>query len=156
MTSAPTPPTPPTPEVSFITLGVTDVERAARFYEKLGLKRSGFTNADIVFFDLGRVALAVFQWSALANDAEVAPEGMGFRGVALAWNLPSEAEVDLAMGRALAAGGRMVKPAHKVFWGGYSGYFADPDDHLWEIAYNPIWPTRPDGSVALPPPKSEV
>lgn len=141
--------------ITLVTLGVADVARAAAFYEALGLKRSSASQDSVAFFDMGGVALGVFGWDALAEDAQVAPQGSGFRGVSLAWNLGGEAEVDAAFARALAAGGQAAKAPHKVFWGGYSGYFTDLDGHLWEVAHNPMAPLRADGSMTLPPPAEE-
>ena len=88
----------------------------------------------------------------LAEDAAVDEAGAGFRGVSCAMNVTSEAAVDAALAHAEGCGARLVKPAHRVFWGGYSGYFADPDGHLWEVAYNPGFPLSPDGRLVLPPP----
>ena len=92
----------------------------------------------MAFFNLNGSWLGLYGRKALAEDAQVSAEGSGFRGVALAHNLHSEAEVDALLQQAVDAGATLVKPAQKVFWGGYSGYFADPDGHLWEIAYNPF------------------
>ncbi len=146
----------PAIHITLVTLGVTDVARAAAFYEALGLKRSSSSNDSVAFFDMGGVALGLFGWDALAQDANVPAQGTGFRGASLAWNQSSEAAVDAAIARAVEAGGQLVKPAHKVFWGGYSGYFADPDGHLWEAAYNPAWPLRANGAMELPPSDAKV
>ena len=135
--------------ITLVTLGVRDVQASAAFYETLGLKRAPASQEEVVFFDMGGVALGLFGRQALAEDADVPSQGEGFRAVSLAWNQPDEASVDSALERAVAAGGQLVKAAKKVFWGGYSGYFADPDGHLWEVAYNPHAPLRADGSMEL-------
>lgn len=125
------------PRISMITLGVRDLERAVRFYTEglsLPLKHAADT---VAFFDLDGTWLGLYPWEALADDAQVPHEGQGFRGVALAHNLRSREAVDSLLREAVAAGATLVKPAQDVFWGGYSGYFADPDGHLWEVAWNP-------------------
>jgi predicted lactoylglutathione lyase len=139
-----------TPHVTVVTLGVTDLSRARRFYEGLGLVASSQSNEHVVFLRAGAVVLSLFGRDALAVDAHVDANGHGFRGIALAWNVASEMEVDAALASAQRAGGRIVKEGQKVFWGGYSGYFADPDEHLWEVAHNPFWPLGADGTVELP------
>ena len=126
------------PRVSLITLGVSDLERSIAFYrDGLGLpQRDG--PPSIAFFDLrGGTWLSLYSREALAEDATVPAEGSGFRGITLAHNVSSREEADAVMAEALAAGATLVKPAQDVFWGGYSGYFADPDGHLWEVAWNP-------------------
>lgn len=126
--------------LSFVTLGVTDLERATRFYEKgLGLARLK-SPPTVSFFELGRTWLALYPRHLLAADAGVPPAGSGFPGFALAHNVRSEAEADRLLEEAAAAGGRIVKPAGPTDWGGYSGYFADPDGYLWEVAWNPKFP----------------
>ena len=141
------------PRLTFVTLGVADVERARRFYETLGFKASAASQENAVaFFEAGGVVLALFGRSALAEDAHVSDGPPGFSGVALAHNCASEAEVDAVLAEAVAAGARLLKPAQKVFWGGYSGYFADLDGHLWEVAFNPFFPLDEDGRVQLPEP----
>ena len=125
------------PRISMITLGVRDMARAAAFYERgLGLPRMA-SPPEVAFFTLNGTWLALFGRDALAQDAGVPAEGGGFAGVALAHNVASEAEVDAVVAQAVAAGARLVKAPRKVSWGGYSGYFADPDGHLWEVAHNP-------------------
>ncbi len=143
------------PHISLLTLGVKDVQLAAVFYERLGLKRVNFDSEEVAFFDMGGTALGLFGWDALAKDANVPSEGTGFRGQSVGWNRPSEAEVDQDIKRFVEAGGTLVKAAEHVFWGGYSGYVADPDGHLWEIAYNPVWTLRDNGAMDLPPPAEE-
>ena len=139
------------PRITLVTLGVRDVAASTAFYEKLGLVRSSASNADVTFFDAGGVALGLFGHDHLAEDAHVASgPAAAFRGVSLAWNTASEAEADAVMAQAAAAGGIVRKKLEKVFWGGYSGYFADPDGHLWEIAYNPFFPLDAEGRIQLP------
>jgi uncharacterized glyoxalase superfamily protein PhnB len=120
-----------------ITLAVRDLAVAVEFYEQgLGLPRME-SPPEVAFFPLNGSWLGLYSRSALAEDATVSPEGTGFEGFALAHNVSSEEEVDNIMNQAVAAGATQVKPPQKVFWGGYSGYFKDPDGHLWEVAYNP-------------------
>lgn len=133
-----------------VTLGVDDVDRAARFYEALGAVRGGASEAAVAFFDMNGVILALYGRAALAEDAGTAAAGSGFAGMTLAWNLPDRAGVDAALRAAEAAGGRIAVPAREVFWGGYSGYFSDPDGHLWEVAHNPFFPLDADGVLRLP------
>ena len=143
--------------LTLITLGVADVARATAFYESLGFVRGAGSNAHISFFQAGGVVLAVFGRSALAEDAQIAPDApgvkaaAGFAGISLAHNVRSEAEVDAVLAQAVAAGATLTKPAHKTFWGGYSGYFSDPDGHLWEVAHNPFLPLNEAGMPQLPP-----
>ena len=128
------------PRISLITLGVADLERATRFYaECLGLPRLE-TPPSITFFELGKTWLALWPWESLAADAGLAPQGSGFRGFALAHNVLSPAEVDALLARAAAGGGTVTKAGHATDWGGYSGYFTDPDGFVWEIAHNPGFP----------------
>ncbi|TCT12081.1 hypothetical protein EDC22_103396 [Tepidamorphus gemmatus] len=136
--------------INLVTLGVGDVQASAAFYERLGWRRSGASMQEVVFFDAGGVVLGLYGRGPLAEDAAVSAEGAGFRAVALALNLPSRAEVDATIAEAAAAGATVTKRAEEVFWGGYSGYFADPDGHLWEVAHNPLWPLAEDGRIVLP------
>lgn len=128
------------PKIGLITLGVRDLDRMIAFYrDGLGFPTHNYTPGDdMVMFRLEGVWLGLFPRDELAKDAGVSPEGSGFRGVTLAHNEPSKAEVDRVFAEALAAGARPVKPPEDVFWGGYSGYFADPEDNLWEVAWNPL------------------
>ncbi|MGH7359337.1 MAG: VOC family protein [Candidatus Rokuibacteriota bacterium] len=137
------------PRVTLITLGVTDVARSRRFYEALGWRASGASQADVTFFQLGGIALSLWSRAELARDAQV-PDPGGWGGVALAHNARTRAEVDAILAEARTAGARILKPAHDTFWGGYAAYFADPDGHAWEVAWNPHFPLRPDGSLELP------
>lgn len=121
-----------------ITLGVADLQRSIEFYEKkLGFPRLE-SSPKVAFFTLNGTWLGLYGREALAEDATVSSEGNGFNSFALAYNVASEAEVDEALAEALAAGATLAKPAQKAFWGGYSGYFKDPDGHLWEVAHNPF------------------
>lgn len=135
--------------LSLVTLGVADLERARRFYEDgLGWRR-GNRHAEVVFFQLPGMVLALFGRTELAADAQVLPEGSGFGGIALAYCTRSREEVDTVLAEATAAGGTLLKPAQDAFWGGYSGYFADPDGHPWEVAWNPEWTIAEDGGIRL-------
>jgi catechol 2,3-dioxygenase-like lactoylglutathione lyase family enzyme len=137
--------------LSLVTLGVADVSEARRFYEAMGLKASSASQAgDVAFFQLGNVVLALFGRANLAEDAGCDDIAPGFSGIALAWNLPNEGAVDAALKLAAASGGQIVKAARKTVWGGYCGYFADPDGHLWECAFNPFFPLDATGRVSLP------
>jgi len=134
--------------LSVVTLGVADLERARRFYEGLGWRR-GNKHPEVIFFQLNGLVLALFSREQLAADAKVPAGGSGFGGVALAFCTRSRAEVDAVMAEAEAAGARILKPAEDAFWGGYSGYFADPDGHPWEVAWNPEWELTAEGDVKL-------
>lgn len=137
--------------VSLITLGVADIKRARAFYEALGFQASSDSQDSVVFFRAGGVVLGLYGRAALAEDCGIADSGKpGFAGITLAHNCRNEAEVDRVLGEAVANGGALIKSARHVFWGGYSGYFADPDGHLWEVAHNPHWGFNEDGSIALP------
>jgi catechol 2,3-dioxygenase-like lactoylglutathione lyase family enzyme len=137
------------PRLSLITLGVADVARARRFYEALGFKAGRASNESVTFLDAGGVVLALFGRASLAEDATVTDKPTGFASIALAHNARSEADVDKAIAEAVAAGGKLIKPAQKTFWGGYAGYFADPDGHLWEVAHNPYFTFDAAGRVVL-------
>jgi len=140
-----------TPRINIVTLGVADIARSRAFYQRLGLKASPAGNDDVAFFDANGIVLGLFGHDPLAHDAGLAAQAMPeFRGVSLAWNAADEAEVDAIMAHAVACGAKLMKPPQKVFWGGYSGYFADPDGHLWEVAFNPFFPFDAEGRIALP------
>lgn len=126
------------PNLSLVTLGVHDLARATRFYEALGWKAHEPASEGVSFFELNGVILALFPRAELAKDAGVEDTKPGFSGISLAYNVGSVEEADAAMAHAVASGATLVKAPHKVFWGGYSGYFADPDGHLWEVAHNPF------------------
>lgn len=136
--------------ISVITLGVKDLERSQQFYEGLGWRRSLREIKGIVWFQTGGVALALYPRVNLAVDAGIPAEGQGFAGITLAWNGRSREEVDSAMRRAEGAGAKIVRRAEEAFWGGYSGYFGDPDGFVWEVAYNPAFGVMDDGSLRLP------
>jgi hypothetical protein len=137
------------PRLSIVTLGVTDLEKARKFYEALGWTASPASQGDIVFFQLGGMALALYPRDALAEDACVDAEGGGFQGITLAYNVRSKQEVAVLLNVAEAAGGKILKPAQDVFWGGHSGYFADVDGHLWEVAWNPYSKLNERGEIEL-------
>jgi uncharacterized protein len=136
--------------VSLITLGVSNLNRSREFYERLGWRHSMTKAEGIVFFQAGGMALALYPRVELAKDANVAPEGNGFNGVTLAYNTRNRSEVDSVLEEAQAAGAKVVKPAEEAFWGGYSGYFSDPDGFLWEVAWNPEFAIAEDGSIRFP------
>ena len=128
------------PRITLVTLGVSDLARAIRFYrDGLGLPQRA-TPESVAFFEMRGMLLSLYAREALAEDATVSPEGSGFRGFTLAHNVRSPEAVDRLLAEAVAAGATLVKPGQKVFWGGYSGYFADPDGFLWEVAWNPDLP----------------
>jgi len=135
--------------LSVVTLGVADLQRALRFYEGLGWTR-GNSHPEIAFFQLNGMVLALYGRAALAEDARLpADDGRGFGGITLAYNARDRAEVDRVIAEAERAGARVLKPPQDVFWGGYSGYFADPDGHPWEVAWNPEWELTATGEVRL-------
>lgn len=138
------------PRLTLVTLGVAELAVARAFHEQLGFIASADSNPNVTFFSACGVALAVFGRAALADDAKVENSKPGFSGVTLAHNVASEIEVDAVMAEAIAAGGKLTKSADKTFWGGFAGYFADPDGHLWEVAHNPFWPLDEKGVVILP------
>lgn len=138
------------PRLSFVTLGVADMARSRAFYERLGFTASPMSQEAVTFFSAGGVVLALFGRDALAEDAHVPPDGSGFSGIALAHNVRRREDVAVVLAEAESAGGRILKPAQDVFWGGHSGYFADPDGHLWEVAWNPFIPFTEDGRLVLP------
>ncbi len=154
----------PLPRLTAVTLGVRDFQASLRFYEALGFsRRLRATGDEIALLDAGGVVLALYRWDALAQDAkledatlddtkrESVPAATGvFRGTTLAWNCRTRAEVDAALAQALAAGAKLLKPAQETDWGGYSGYFADPDGHPWEIVHAPGLPLSAEGRLQLP------
>ncbi|MGI8525204.1 MAG: VOC family protein [Pseudolabrys sp.] len=142
----------PEGNLSLVTLGVTNLPRSISFYESLGFRRKAKDLVGVGFFQAGACAISVFPSEELAKDANVAFESMAesFRGVALAWNCRSKSDVNKVIERAKSAGAVVRKPAQDAFWGGYSGYFADLDGHLWEVAFNPEFPLTEDGRLLVP------
>jgi uncharacterized protein len=140
------------PHISLITLAVADVAKATAFYERLGFVRStkASVEGDVTFFRSGAVVLALWGRGAQVEDANAQGLWTGNGGIVLAQNLANEAEVDAAMTRAGEAGAKILKSATKTTWGGYNGYFADMDGHVWEVAFNPFWPLEGDGRIKLP------
>jgi catechol 2,3-dioxygenase-like lactoylglutathione lyase family enzyme len=134
--------------VSLVTLGVTDVERSRAFYERLGWRTGAEPDADVVFFQVGGSIVGLWARDRLAEDSGVT-DGGGWGGVTLAHNVRSPAEVDAVLEEARAAGATILRPGAETFWGGYSGVFADPDGHPWEVAHNPYGLLREDGAVLL-------
>ena len=136
--------------ISLITLGVADLERSIAFYERLGWTRSVRDAEGVAFFQAGGVAFGLYPRDALVKDANVSADGSGFSGMALAYNTRTREDVDAILAEAATAGAVVVKLAEEAFWGGYSGYFTDPDDFLWEVAWNPGFPLDDDGNLHLP------
>lgn len=135
--------------VTLITLGVDDLTRARAFYAALGWTPAEALD-EVVFYQMNGLVLGLFGKASLAADQGRPDATLGAGAITLAQNFETEAEVDAAYATALAAGASALKAPEKVFWGGYSGYFADPDGHVWELAMNPFWPLAPDGSLTLP------
>ncbi len=136
--------------ITLITLGVADLAAARAFYARLGWVEHGESQPGIAFFQLHGQALALFGRAALAADQGRPDAMLGTGAVTLAQNFATTAEVDAAFAAALTAGATALKAPEAVFWGGYSGYWADPDGHVWEVAMNPFWPLNADGSLTLP------
>jgi catechol 2,3-dioxygenase-like lactoylglutathione lyase family enzyme len=142
MTVEPMPMQPTTmqPRISFVTLGVSDLARATAFYrDVLGLAQLP-TPPSVSFFEMGPTWLALYPWDLLAEDAGVPAAGSGFRGFTLAHNVRTREEVDALLAHVASQGGQIVRPGRVADWGGYTGYFADPDGFLWEVAWNPHFP----------------
>lgn len=138
------------PRISLITLGVGDLAAQRAFYRKLGWEESSASNENVAFFKLRGTILGLWSRASLAEEAGVADDGGAFRGVTLSQNVGSKEAVDAVLAEAVRAGATVTKPAGDVFWGGYNGYFADPEGNLWEIAWNPGFPFNDDGSIRLP------
>jgi hypothetical protein len=136
--------------ITLITLGVADLAAARAFYARLGWAEHGESQPGIAFFQLHGQALALFGRAALAADQGRPDAMLGTGAVTLAQNFATTADVDAAFAAALTAGATALKAPEAVFWGGYSGYWADPDGHVWEVAMNPFWPLNADGSLTLP------
>jgi len=141
------------PRLNVVTLGVTDFARSVRFYQDLGFERRfKATGDEIAFFDAGNMVLALFRWDMLAEDAHLPaiPRPQAFRGFTLAQMYRTDGEVDALMSKALASGATLLKHAQKTSFGGYSGYFADPDGHAWEAVCAAGFEFGSDGRVTLP------
>jgi uncharacterized protein len=139
--------------ISLVTLGVKDVAASTAFYQAIGFELSSASvEGEVSFFRTAGSRLAVWRDDELRRDAAAEPRAgnAAFRDFSLAINVASADEVDAALDTAIAAGARIARPAEATEWGGYNGYFADPDDHLWEVAHNPFWPLGPDGLPQLP------
>ncbi len=138
------------PSLTAVTLGVADLKRSHAFYcEGLGWKTKSKLEDGVIFIPLAGIVLALFSWDELAKDATLKSDGSGFRGISLAHNTRSEGEVDQVLADVERVGGRIIKPAEKTFWGGYGGYFTDPDGHLWEVVHNPFWKLNEEGRVVF-------
>lgn len=140
------------PRVNVITLGTQNLQQLRRFYEQgLGWKASSVSNEHFVAFQMQGVILCLYPEKLLAEDAmTTSNNSQGFRGVTLAHNVASKNEVDTILKQVVKAGAKLEKEAQDVFWGGYSGYFSDPDGHFWEVAWNPHWTLGSDGILKLP------
>jgi hypothetical protein len=137
--------------ISIVTLGVADLERSEAFYEALGWERCSSSSDEICWFRTADSYLGLFPYGLLAEDARVAPGTPGaFGGITLAICLESEAAVTAALAEATGHGARILKPAERTDWGGFSGYFADPDGHPWEVAFNPFFSIGSDGRIFIP------
>lgn len=135
--------------ISLITLGVTDVSRSFDFYQRLGWH--GQEIEETVFFQTGGIGVVLWQQDKLAHDAGVEQvSGSGFRGFAVAHNVRTKDEVDVVIAAAEGAGGSITQAPADTFYGGYAGYFTDPDGHVWEVAYNPGFPIGDDGALTIP------
>lgn len=138
--------------VTLITLGVADLAAARAFYGRLGWREHSGAEG-VSFYQMNGAVLGLFGRADLAADQGRPGAALGTGAMTLAQNFATEAEVDAAFAAALEAGGTALKAPEKVFWGGYSGYWADPDGHVWEVAMNPFWPLNADGSLTLPEPQ---
>ncbi|OUS07779.1 glyoxalase [Rhodobacterales bacterium 52_120_T64] len=135
--------------VTLITLGVKDLTASRAFYKSLSWQESSRSQESVAFFQINGLVLGLFGLDALAADQGRPDAQLGTGAMTLAQNFESEAEVDAAFSKALKCGAAELKAPEKVFWGGYSGYYADPDGHVWEVAHNPFWPLNADGSLTL-------
>ena len=136
--------------ITLITLGVQDLDRSRRFYADWGWQAHPASQPGLVLFQMTGAALALFQRGELAHDQGRPEAELGTGAMTLAQNCADDAEADAVFAAALAAGARAIMPPEKAVWGGYSGYFADPDGHVWEIACNPFWPLDAGGALTLP------
>lgn len=138
--------------ISLITLGVDDLSAARAFYARLGWQEHPSSQEEVAFYQIHGAVFGLFGRSALAADQGRPSLQLGTGAATLAQNFATKAEVDAAFDAAIAAGATALKKPEEVFWGGYSGYWADPDGHVWEVAMNPFWPLAEDGSLTLPDP----
>jgi uncharacterized protein len=138
--------------ITLVTLGVADMARSRAFYAALGWQMHPQSQTDVTFYQANGFVFGLFGLGPLAADQGRADAALGTGASTLAQNFATEAEVDAAFAQAVSAGATALKAPEKVFWGGYSGYFADPDGHVWELAMNPFWPLNDDGSLTLPDP----
>jgi len=138
------------PRISIVTLGVGDLARAVAFYQAMGLERDERFTDGVAFFQMGGMILALWPREELARDAGVTFARAGFSGTALAYNTRSEDEVMAVLDQAAKAGGLVLKPATRAFWGGVQGYFEDTEGNLWEVAHNPDFPLDTEGRISLP------
>ena len=138
-------------KLNIITLGVKDFQQSLDFYRNgLGWEASSASTENIAFFQLGGIVLALYPREKLAEDVTISAEGAGFSGITLAYNAKNQAEVDEVLKTVEELGAKIIKKAQKVFWGGYSGYFADLDGHLWEVAWNPFFEFDDSDNLVLP------
>jgi uncharacterized protein len=140
-------------KLNLITLGVTNMEKSLEFYQGLKWQKSQSSTGNLVLFELGGMVLALYPRNLLAEDANVEDNNTrpaGFSGITVSYNAKSESEVDEVMEEVKNLGGEIVKPPENVFWGGYSGYFKDPDGHLFEVAFNPMWGFDDEDNLVLP------
>lgn len=136
------------PRISIVTLGTADMARACAFWEAMGLERKAKKTPTMAFFQLNGLVLGIYPFDKLAEDCHL-PGGAPAGAVTIAYNARSEADVDAILAQAVAAGATLHVPAHKAFWGGYSGYFLDPDGHPWEVAWNPFFALEANGDLRL-------
>lgn len=136
--------------ISLTTLGVADLAASRAFYARLGWLEHGESQDGVAFFQICGAALGLYPLDDLAKDQGRPKAALGAGAMTLGQNYATETEVDAAYTAALAAGGTGLKPPETVFWGGYSGYWSDPDGHVWEVSMNPFWPLNEDGSLTLP------
>jgi uncharacterized protein len=136
--------------MSLVTLGVADLARSVAFYQEVVGWKAASSPPGVAFFDLNGVVFSLFPHEDLAKDMNIAPGGRGgYEGFTLAYNARGQDEVDSIFARLKKNGATIVKAPEKAFWGGYSGYFSDPDGHKWEVAYNPYWTVGKDGRISM-------
>ena len=134
---------------TLITLGVRDFQKSLAFYEGLGWKQSKFSQEQYALFPLGGFVLGLYPLKSLEQDTTLSYQASSFSGMSISYNATSEEEVDAVLEEAKRLGATIVKPAQKVFWGGYSGYFKDLDGYLFEVAFNPFWAIDSEGNLVL-------